>query len=70
MRRRQPKIYATLRRRYCTVALNNMGFTHTSTSGSDLVKLGACRTPYAIASRDGELWRVTPFVGPRVWRPR
>ncbi|CAD6559443.1 hypothetical protein LMG24235_06679 [Paraburkholderia sabiae] len=70
MRRRQPKIYATLRRRFCTEALVTMGFKYTSTSGSTLVKLGACRTPYATASRDGEFWRVTPLVGPRIWRAR
>lgn len=70
MRRRQPKIYATFRRRFCEEALKAMGFQYTSTSGSTLVKLGACRTLYATASRDGQLWRVTPLVGPRIWRPR
>jgi uncharacterized protein (DUF169 family) len=70
MRRRQPKIYATLRRHFCTEALVSMGFKYTSTSGSTLVNLGAFRTPYATASRNGELWRVTPLVGTRVWRPR
>jgi hypothetical protein len=69
MKRRHPKIYATLRRRFVLEALKRMGFQYTSTSGSTLVKLGACRTPYATASRDGEFWRVTPLVGPRVWRP-
>jgi hypothetical protein len=70
MRRRDPKIYATLRRRYVIDALKRMGFQYTSTSGSTLVKLGPHRTPYATASRDGEFWRVTPLVGPRVWRAR
>lgn len=70
MRRREPKIYATLRRRFCTEALIRMGFKYTSTSGSTLVMLGAFRTPYATASRDGEFWRVTPLVGRRIWRPR
>jgi hypothetical protein len=70
MRRRQLKIYATLRRRFCEEALKAMGFQRTSASGSALVKLGACRTPYATAYRDGELWRVTPLVSPRIWRPR
>jgi uncharacterized protein (DUF169 family) len=70
MHRRQPKIYATLRRRFCREALTRMGFQRTSSSGSALVKLGAMRTPYATASPDGEFWRVTPLVSPRVWRPR
>ncbi|SDR62984.1 hypothetical protein SAMN05445850_8550 [Paraburkholderia tuberum] len=70
MHRRQPKIYATLRRRFCKDALKRMGFQYTSTSGSTLVKLGAMRTPYATARPDGEFWRVTPLVSPRVWRPR
>jgi hypothetical protein len=71
MRQCEPKIYATPRRRYCTEALTSMGFRYTSTSGSTLVKLGACRTPYATATRDGEFWQVTPLVSvsPRVWRP-
>ncbi len=47
-----------------------MGFQSTSTSGATLIKLGAMRTPYATASRDGEMWRVTPLVSPRLWRPR
>jgi hypothetical protein len=62
MRQRESKIYATLRRRYCTEALTSMGFQYTSTSGLALVKLGACRTPYATATRDGEFWRVTPLA--------
>lgn len=70
MHRIQPKIYATLRRRFCREALKRMGFQKTSTSGSTLVKLGAMRTPYATASQDGEFWRVTPLVSRRVWCPR
>jgi hypothetical protein len=55
-----------LRRRYCTEALKAMGFQYTSTSGSTLVKLGACRAELAVATRNGEFWRVTPLV--RHWR--
>jgi uncharacterized protein (DUF169 family) len=69
MKRRQPKIYATLRKRYCIEALKAMGFQRTSTSGSTLVKLGACRALYAEARPDGEFYRITPYVGPSVWRP-
>jgi hypothetical protein len=65
-KRRQPKIYATLRRRYCTETLKAMGFQYTSTSGSTLVKLGACRAELAVATPNGEFWRVTPLV--RHWR--
>ncbi|QXE07369.1 hypothetical protein BJG93_36605 (plasmid) [Paraburkholderia sprentiae WSM5005] len=58
------KIYATLRKRYCTEALKSMGFTR---DGSMLVKRGACRKVYATASSlDGYFWRVTPLV--RHWR--
>jgi len=53
MHRRQPRIYATLRRRFCREALARMGFQKTSTSGSTLVKLGAMRTPYATAAQCG-----------------
>jgi hypothetical protein len=62
---RQQKIYCTLRRRYSKEALIAMGFKR---SGSDLVKLGACRVEYATASLDARsgAWRITPLVGPRV----
>jgi hypothetical protein len=61
---------SALGRLFLKHSLIRMGFQKTSTSGSTLVKLGAMRTPYATASRDGEFWRVTPLVSPRVWRPR
>lgn len=62
---RQPKIYATLRRRYTTQALRLMGFQFDSRGR--FVKLGACRTVLAEASSlDRELWRVRPNA--RRWR--
>jgi hypothetical protein len=62
---REPKIYSTLRRRFTTQALRNMGFVRRA--GFSMVKLGACRTELAIASSlDGEMWRVTPLA--RNWR--
>lgn len=64
MRQRHPKIYSTLRKRFCTTALVSMGFVR---DGSQMVKRGACRTELAIASSlDGEFWRVTPLA--RRWR--
>jgi hypothetical protein len=61
---RAPKIYATLRKRFCTEALLSMGFVR---DGSQMVKRGACRTELASASSlDGNFWRVTPLA--RHWR--
>jgi hypothetical protein len=61
---RQPKIYATLRRRYTRQALLGMKFVR---DGSRMVRFGACRSELATAtSLDGEWWRVTPLV--RHWR--
>lgn len=64
-RRRQPKIYAMLRKRYSTQALRVMGFQFDSQRR--FVKLGACRSVLAEASSmDGETWRVRPIV--RQWK--
>lgn len=58
-RRRQPKIYAMLRKRYTTHALRLMGFRFDSQGR--FVKLGACRSVLAEASSLGcETWRVRP----------
>lgn len=62
---REPKIYATLRRRYTTQALLGMRFVRES--GFMMVRRGARRQELAVASStDGEWWRVTPLV--RHWR--
>lgn len=59
-----PKVYATLRRRFGKSELVLLGFQQ---DGSQMVKRGACRVPYATASSlDGVSWRVTPLV--RHWR--
>lgn len=64
-RRRQPKIYAMLRKRYTTQALRLMGFQFDSQRR--FVKLGACRSVLAEASSlDGETWLVRPSV--RKWK--
>lgn len=61
---RTPKIYATLRRRFCTAELKRLGFRY---EGSEMVRRGACRALLATASSlDGEAWRVTPLA--RQWR--
>lgn len=63
-KRRQPKIYATLRKRYTTEALVGLRFVR---HGGNMVRFGACRVQLAIAtSLDGQWWRVTPLV--RHWR--
>lgn len=63
-RKREPKIYATLRRRFDTSELVRLGFRP---DGSQMVKRGACRVLYATASsHNGLSWRVTPLV--RDWR--
>jgi len=60
---RTSKIYATLRRRFCTTELRRLGF---SIVGGEMVKRGACRVHLATASSlDGETWRVTPLA--RQW---
>jgi hypothetical protein len=63
---RQPKIYATLRRRFAYETLVAMGFTWDSRCR--FVKLGARRTELAYAVRDGQtdFFSVTPMV--RHWR--
>jgi len=62
---RNPPIYSTLKRRFCTLELQRMGFVR---SGSFMVRLGMCRSELARAtSSDGQSWRVTPLV--RHWRP-
>lgn len=62
--RRQPTIFATLKKRYTTEALRAMQFVP---HGSQMVKLGACRRERATASsQDGVWWRVTPLE--RGWR--
>jgi hypothetical protein len=59
-----PRIYATLRKRFTTDALVSMGFVR---DGSRMVKRGAGRTEYAVAtSLDDNTWRVTPLI--RRWR--
>lgn len=59
--RRQPKIYAMLRKRYTTQALRLMGFQ--CDSEGRFVKLGVCRSVLAEASSlDRETWRVRPIV--------
>lgn len=61
---RQPKIYATLRKRYTTEALRIMGFVYHE---GRMVKFGACRSERATAtSLDGIWWTVTPQC--RHWR--
>jgi len=63
-RRREPKIYATLRRRFDIGELVRLGFQR---DGSQMVKRGACRVVYATAtSHNGLAWVVTPLV--RYWR--
>ncbi len=65
MRRREPRIYCTLKRNFTTEALSQMGFVR---SGSSMVRRGLCRQELARAtSSDGQSWRVTPLV--RRWRP-
>lgn len=63
-RKREPKIYATLRRRFGTSELVQLGFQR---DGSQMVKRGAGRVLYATASSlNGLSWRVTPLVS--CWR--
>jgi hypothetical protein len=63
-RKREPKIYATLQRRFGTGELVQLGFQQ---DGSQMAKRGAGRVTYATASSlDGLCWRVTPLV--RRWR--
>ena len=65
MRRRAPTAYAMQRKRYSRQALQHMGFQ--LDSQGRFVKLGACRTLLAEASRPGGMrGRVRPFV--RHWR--
>jgi hypothetical protein len=60
MPKRQPKVYATLRRYFDRSELVRLGFQQ---DGSQLVKRGAGRVIYATASSLNELsWRVTPLV--------
>lgn len=55
---REPKIYATIRKRFPTETLRQMGFVQEL---SEMVKRGACRKVKATAtSRDGEMWTVRP----------
>lgn len=64
-RRRQPKIYATVRRHFSMEQLRRMGFQQSSEHG--MVKMGMCRIVLAVASTaDNRLWRVTPMV--RQWK--
>jgi hypothetical protein len=64
MPKRQPKVYATLRRRFGRSELVLLGFQQ---DGSQMVKRGAGRVVYATASSlDGASWHVTPLV--RYWR--
>jgi len=64
MKRRQPKVYAMLRKTYSLDALKLMGFIR---HGSQLLKLGAGRRVRAQASSlDGITWRVRPME--RHWR--
>lgn len=61
---RQPKIYATVAKRFSLQALTAMGFVR---DGSRLVKRGAMRRVRAVAtSLDDTSWRVTPHE--RGWR--
>lgn len=63
-RRREPKVYAELRKPYSTPALIAMGFVR---DGSRMVKRGACRHIQAEArSHNGEIWRIKPMV--RHWK--
>jgi len=58
--RREPKVYATLQRRFGRRELVLLGFQQ---DGSQMVKRGAGRVTYATASSlDGQSWRVTPLV--------
>ena len=58
------RIYATLRKRYTTEALQALGFKR---DGSQMVKRGACRVELAIASSlNGVWWRVRPLT--RRWK--
>lgn len=60
MPKRQPKVYATLRRYFDRSELVMLGFQQ---DGSQLVKRGAGRVIYATASSLNRLsWRVTPLV--------
>lgn len=62
--KKTPRIYTTLRRRFTTEALRQLGFVD---DGSRMVKRGACRTEKATAtSLDGTWWLVTPLE--RYWR--
>ncbi len=57
-KQRAPKAYATLRKRYPTETLRQMGFVREL---SWMVKRGACRKIKATAtSRDGDMWTVSP----------
>lgn len=63
-RKREPKCYAMLPRRYTTQALVVMGFQR---DGPAFVRRGACRALLAEAtSIDGVWWRIRPYV--RSWR--
>jgi hypothetical protein len=66
MPRREPKIYATLSKRFCLEELRRLGFK-IARDGGGMAKYGAGRTLLATASSlDGAFWRVTPLV--RAWR--
>jgi hypothetical protein len=58
--RKHAPIYATLRRRFTTTALLQLGFAR---EGSSMVRRGLCRSLKATASSlDGTWWRVTPLT--------
>lgn len=60
MPKREPKVYATLRRCFGRSELVLLGFQQ---DGSQMVKRGAGRVLYATASSlNGLSWRVTPLV--------
>ncbi len=55
---REPKVYATVRKRYPTETLRRMGFV---AELSWMVKRGACRKVIATAtSQNGDMWTVKP----------
>ena len=59
MRKRQPKMYAVLRKRFTKEALQRLLFV---AEGSLMVRRGACRRVLAEASSlDGVWWRVRPL---------
>jgi hypothetical protein len=61
------KTFKALTKPYSTDALIGMGFAR---DGAQMVKRGARRVDLAIAySANGDIWRITPLVGKRVWRP-